>query len=271
MHKAKEVLLVELFQVAVVVLQQQVLAQLVVAAAVVERVAELAGARIVGTADGHPFFAGRVTALHVLDLAADQGQILDFVGSDLPTFEGLRQQAPIVIGDDRELGHQRAVAQFGLGEPGLGRQPQAAELVHRLVAVAWEDRTTVVGALGVAVFASGRVQLDAQQADGIDAKAHGPLGEAGSEIELKALAPFCLIALGRGFLAGGGAVAVVCIDIEITKLERGLAVFDQACGRGLLGKNTDGYSEGQGGLLHGVFLVEVFLVFLGAGKRACDG
>ncbi|MNN19884.1 hypothetical protein D3C81_1331400 [compost metagenome] len=124
-HQAQEVLFVEVFQVAVVVLQQQVLAELVVASAIVELVAEVAGARVVGAADGHAFFVGRITALDVFYLAADQGQILDFIGGDLAALEGLRQQAPIVIGDDRQLGHECAVAQFGLREPGLGGQAKA--------------------------------------------------------------------------------------------------------------------------------------------------
>ncbi|MNL53202.1 hypothetical protein D3C87_1764320 [compost metagenome] len=140
-----------------------------------------------------------------------------------------------------------------------------------MVAVAGENRAAIIGPLGVAVLAGGRVQLDAQQADGIDTKAHRPLAETGGEIQLKALAPFRLITLGRGFLGGSTLITVVGIDIEVTKLERGLAVFDQACCCDLLGKNTDGYSEGQGGLLHGGIPLGGILLLFGAGKRACFG
>ena len=123
MDQAQEVLFVELVQVAVVVLNQQVLVDFVVTTGIDEFVA--VGCTSVRTTNGHLFVAAGVTAFNVLDLTGDQGQVLDLVGGDLATFKGLWQQTTIVIGDDRQFRHQGAVTQFGLGELGFGSHAQA--------------------------------------------------------------------------------------------------------------------------------------------------
>ena len=43
---------------------------------------------------------------------------------------------------------------------------------------------------------------------------------------------------------------VIVIDIEVTQLQRGLAVFDKAGSAGLLCQQSYGHSDGQGGLVH---------------------
>ncbi len=57
------------------------------------------------------------------------------------------------------------------------------------------------------------IQLDAEQAESVDAEADGPLGVAGDVVELEALTPF--------FLGGAVRVAGVLVDVEIAQAEAG--------------------------------------------------
>ncbi|MNN17828.1 hypothetical protein D3C81_1310240 [compost metagenome] len=245
-------LVVEVFQVAVVVLRGQVLAQLVVAAGEVELVG--VGLNTVdrcGAGDAQADVVGGVAGLGVLQLAGGQGQAIDLVADDLPAFEQLRQQAAVVEGHHRQLGLQGAEAGFGLRQLDLGGQPGLAVLVHGLpVAFRGEQlaRLALVGSVAV----TAAVQAHAEQADGIHAEADGAFGEAGLVVEDEALAP----------LLGGGAVLIadVAVDVEVAQGEVGLAVFEEGgLGRAGQGGGQGGgeHGEGQGGLVHCVFLHEI--------------
>ena len=143
-NQTQEVLLVEIFQVAVVVLQQQVFVDLVVHTAVVELVNELACNGIVRAGNRQAFVVAGVTTLGVFDLATSEGQVLELAGGDLATLEGLRQQATVVADDNRQFWLQGTDAQFGLGNFGFCGQAQAGEIVYSVVAVAWEYRAAIV-------------------------------------------------------------------------------------------------------------------------------
>ena len=87
----QEVLLVEVFQVRVVVLQGQVWSELVVQAAVAELVAVGSGA-----SDRQASTVARRTAHGVSQLTGVDGQVVDFLRLDSATLEGLRQHTAIV-------------------------------------------------------------------------------------------------------------------------------------------------------------------------------
>ncbi|MNZ73454.1 hypothetical protein D3C78_918650 [compost metagenome] len=256
MHQTQEVLLVELFQVAVVVLGRQVLGDLVVATGIDElvAVAEL-GTASVRTGNRHLIVVAGVTAFNGFDLTTDQRQVLDLGGSDLATLPGLRQQTTIVGHDHRVFRLQGAQLQFGLGNLGFGRQAQAGEIINCLaVGFARENRAAVRGRRG-AVGTAARIQLDAQQADRIDTETDGALGVTGDETQIEALAPLFIF-------VGTGTVAVVGVDIEVTQPQRCLAVFDETRGVCLLGQYPDGHSHGQGGFVHVSLLSFLVLMFL---------
>ena len=143
MSQAQKVLLVEIFQIAVVVLQQQIFVDLVVGTAVIELVNKFARVVVgatVGTSNRQAFVVAGVTTLGVFNLAAGEGQVLELAGGDLATLEGLRQHATVVGHDDRQFWLQGTDAQFSLRNLGFGSQAQAGEFVSSVVAVAREYR-----------------------------------------------------------------------------------------------------------------------------------
>ncbi|MNH10540.1 hypothetical protein D3C79_700220 [compost metagenome] len=254
MGQAEEVLFVEVVQVAVVVLGKQVLGDLVVATGVVEGVAALTSTAV-GTCNRQRVVIGGVTTFGVLQLTADQGQVLDFVRSDLTTFKGLRQQSTVVVGHDRQLRHQRTEACFSLGELDLAGQAQAAEIVDSTAVAFTREYSTASAAVGFVVgSATTGVELDAQQADGIDTKADGTFGVTGGEVENEALAP--LFSLGWV----SGAATVVGVDVEVAGSDACLAVFNETGSTRLLGQNPNGHGKCQGGLVHVLLLYVLILV-----------
>ncbi|MOA10874.1 hypothetical protein D3C78_1307810 [compost metagenome] len=92
-------LLVEVVEVAVVVLQGQVFARFVVATGVVEFVAVArTGAAAVGAGDREAALVGGVTHLGVFQLAGDQGEVFEVGGRHLATLERNWQQSAVVVG-----------------------------------------------------------------------------------------------------------------------------------------------------------------------------
>lgn len=240
--QAEEVLLVEVVQVAVVVLQGQVLVDLVVATRVVELVAVArTGAAAVGAGDAQAAVVGGVTALGVLQLAGNQGEVLEVGRGDLAALEGDRQQAAVVVGDHRQLRLQGAVAELGVGHLGLGGQAQAGEVVHRLAVAFQREHGARLAVQAALAGTAAAVQAHAEQAQRVDAEADGALGEARLVIQDEALAPLFLLA------RRGGAIAVVGIDVEVAQGQRCLAVLDETGGDRLLRQGTEGTgSDGQG-------------------------
>src|SRR5690606_10746343 len=95
--QAEEVLFVEVIQIAVVILRGEVLGQLVVAAGKVEGVAvRLLAVDQRRAGDAQADVVAGTPRLGAFQLAGDQGQAVNFVGGDLPSLEGLRQQATVV-------------------------------------------------------------------------------------------------------------------------------------------------------------------------------
>jgi hypothetical protein len=114
----------------------------------------------------------------------------------------------------------RAVAQFGAGDLDLGGQAQAAELV-RGAAVVLDRQQVGAGA------ASAGVELDAEHAQGVEAKADSPFGVAGLDVEEETLAPFFALVLASAF-------AEIPVQVDIGHGQAGFAVVDK---RGLRGRS----------------------------------
>ncbi|MNR02690.1 hypothetical protein D3C85_1185530 [compost metagenome] len=93
MDQSEKLLGVVVIEIGVIVLSSQVFGELPIATSEVELVAFT---RTAG--DGQSCLIGRATARRVFDPTASQSQILELARSDLTTFEGLWQHAPI-IGD----------------------------------------------------------------------------------------------------------------------------------------------------------------------------
>ena len=168
---------------------------------------------------------GRAAA-GLTNLADGQLEFVDIAGTYLCAAEGLRQQATVVVRQNRQLGLQCTIAQFSVGDARLGGKIDAAELVcGAAIAVEREQIAGVAAAVGLA-GASARVQANAQLRYRIKAEADSPLGVARLEVEDKTLAPF--LTIGRS----GVAAAVVLVEIEIAGIQGGLAVFDQRAGGG---------------------------------------
>ena len=260
--QTQEVLLVEVFQVAVVVLGGQVFGELVVTTSVVELVGELACAVVgaaVGTANRQVFVVAGVTTFGLFDLTSNQGQILDVVGSDLATLEGLRQQTTIVGHDNWQLRLQGAQLQLGLGDLDLAGYTQAGEIVDGLVAIAWEYSTARKRTVVVPVFRAAGIQANAVQANSVNTELHRTLGVARDETQVKTLAPLRVFAVAGSRVS---AIAVISVDVEVTRTQCGVAVFDETGSACLLSDYAQSYRQCQGGLLHVPLLSFLIFVFL---------
>ena len=129
----------------------------------------------------------------------------------MATFKGLRQQTTIVIGNDRQFGHQGAVTQFGLGDLGFGCQAQAGIFIYRVaVGLARENRAAI---RTNTISPAARIQTHAQQRDSVHTETDGALGEARGVVQLEALAPLFLLVLSASRF--GTRVAVIGIDVEV--------------------------------------------------------
>ena len=186
----------------------------------------------VGTGDGQIVFVGGVTVLGTLELAGGQGHVLDVLGRDLSTLEGLRQQATVVGDHDRQLRHQGAVAELGFGDLHLGSSADIGELVNgAVIGITREHGAVLHAATAGAVGLATAVQTQTQHADCINTETDGALGEAGLIVKQEPLTP--IHHAGRI----GSTVAVVCVDVEVAQAEGCFAVLDEA---GSVGSGNDG-------------------------------
>jgi hypothetical protein len=145
---------------------------------------------------------------------AAQGQAVDLLHVEQRAAEQFRQQAGVVGRDQRALEVQRADLEQAVGDPRLGGQAELG--------------VVILGAAGGAVgrqqpgssAAAAGVELEAEQADGVDAEADGAFAEAGLQAQEEALRPFV------GVVARA-ALAEVAIEVEVAQFEAGVAVLDQ--------------------------------------------
>ena len=181
--------------------------------------------------EGDIFVVGIVAVLGFIQAAAGEYQILEFLGRQQPTIEGLRQNAPVVGFEDRQLGHQRTDFQLGGGDFYFAGQAQLGVFVGG-AAVIMGRQQSGAGAVGAGV------ELDPEHAQRIHAKAHGAIGVTRLQVEHKALGP--LVALG---LLGTGAVAKVAIEVHVAGFQGRAAVFEEG---GLAERREAGKGGGAG-------------------------
>src|SRR5690554_2236338 len=252
-HQAEEVLTVVVFQLGKVVAGNQVIGQPVVATGKAELV-NPAGA----TGDGEFLVIGGVAALGLVDLAEMQGQAADVFRGELTATESLRQQASVVESQHRQFGLQGTEAQFGFADTGLAGEVDAAEIADRAAVVLQREEGTRVAVTVGLGGAAARIQADTNLAQGVQPEADRTCGITGLEVEQEALAP--LLAL-RG---GGGATAIVLVEVEVAGAEGGTGTLDESLtglgqgGQG--GQQSEGDGAGQQSVLHDVLRLFIRVV-----------
>ncbi len=140
--------------------------------------------------EGDVLVVGVVAVLGLVEAAAGEHQVLELFGGDQAAVEGLRQDAAVVGLEDRQLGDQRADFQFGGGDLHFAGQAQLGILVGGAAIVVGGQQASA-GAVGAGV------ELDAEHAQRIHAKADGAIGVARLQVEHEALGP-----IRRAWIAG---------------------------------------------------------------------
>src|SRR5690606_15708359 len=110
-HKIQRMLLVKLFEVAVVVGCAQILGDLVGAAQVNELIGfdvGNAGNAFTGSINAHVFVVGGVSVIDLIDITQIQSQTIDLVGNQLGSAHCCRKQAAVAGGNRRVFQLQSA-------------------------------------------------------------------------------------------------------------------------------------------------------------------
>ncbi len=108
----------------------------------------------------------------------------------------------------------------------FGGQAQLAVFVHGAVLAGIALENACASAVGAGI------ELDAKQADGVQAEAETAFGITGLPVGAHALGPFIGLALGRA------ALAKVAVEVKVAQLDTALGVVD---------KGSAGRSCHQGG------------------------
>ncbi len=151
----------------------------------------------------------------------------EFTALQLEAGRGLREQAAAAGGEDRRGRLHFAPLQHGLGNAHLQGAASAAVVVARLAVV---HHRQVAGA----GLVRGAVELQAEVAEGIDAEAHGALGEAGFIGGEEALGPVDAVP---------AAALAVTVEIVVAEQQVEAAVFDEPLRFGLIADECVGHGE----------------------------
>lgn len=168
--------------------------------------------------------AGFVADLGLEDIAAGEGEIAEVLGHQLHTRVGLLVQAPVGVGQYWVVAVERTDAQFILGKTHLERRAQHAELVGGLAVVQREHAAGVTALVILVVEVATRVQFQPVERLQIQAKPHRPVGVAGLEVELEALAP---IANAVGLGVAVHHITPLLVEIAIEQGHISVAVIDK--------------------------------------------
>ncbi len=195
----------------------------------------------------HVLVIGGITQVDRVEAAQLQLQTVAALSLQPAAAKALRQQAAVVMHGDRQGRNQSAEAQNVFIQPEFGGQPQLAVFVHRAVFTGIALENTGAGAIRAGV------QLDAQQADGVQTEAQTTFGVTGLPIGAHALGPFIGLALGCI------ALAKVAVEVEIAQLDAALGVIN----KGSAGRSR--HQGGKGGQHKGLGLFHCLmsLVFIG--------
>ncbi|MNN28300.1 hypothetical protein D3C81_1418640 [compost metagenome] len=137
-----------------------------------------------------------------------------------------RQQAAIVVLEQRHIRHHRTVLEHGIGNLDLGRQAHLRVLVRRVPWVMAGRRQQAA----VTVRRAG-VKFEAEHAQRIHAKTYRPLGITRLHIEDETLCPF--FAFGRTLAGTAVAVTKIPVEIDIACFDLCTAVFKKTGGLGI--------------------------------------
>src|SRR5690554_2560599 len=245
MHRAEIVLLVVVLELGEVVAGNQIVTQLGVTAGVLELVHPLGT-----TGDAQTVIVAPAAAAGLVELARTQGQVVDLVGGHHHTAVGLRQQATIVAGEDRQGGFEAASGlDLGSGDLGLGGEVDLAEFGYRAVIIFQREHGAGLAAgVGIATLAAG-VQAQAGTGKHVQTQAYRTLGVTGIEPEHEALAPFPVA-------GSAGGVLVVAVVVQVAQAQVGLGVFHEAAtlgdGQTRQGQQASGDTGGDQGSFHHV-------------------
>src|SRR5690554_5257081 len=245
MHRAEVVLLVVILELGEVVAGDQIVTQLGVTAGILELVHPLGT-----TGDAQTVIVAPAAAAGLVELARTQGQVVDLVGGHHHTAVGLRQQAAIVAGQDRQGGFEAASGlDLGSGYLGLGGEVDLAEFGYRAVIVFQREHGAGLAAgVSIATLAAG-VQAQAGTGEYVQPQAYRALGVTGVEPEHEALAPFPVA-------GSAGGVLVVAVVVQVAQTQVGLGVFHEAAtlgdGQARQGQQASGDTGGDQGSFHHV-------------------
>ncbi|MNO52546.1 hypothetical protein D3C76_429700 [compost metagenome] len=207
-QQAEEVLSVDVFQFGIVVLPRQPIVDLVVEAVHVEMIGgDVAGITLVLAVHANVLGISGVPGGVLVQARGHDIQVLHFPGREHRAIEHRRQQAAIVVLEQRHIRQQRAVLQYALRHAHLGGQAELGVFVRRT------PRVTAAGRQQAAVTAVGTgVELEPRHAQCIDTKTQCAFGEPRLQIENETLGR--LFAFGRALLVGGVAVTEVAVEIH---------------------------------------------------------
>jgi len=232
MDQAEVVLVVDAVQPTVVVaggqLWRPVVAPAGEAELVARRIAAKGNVAQPAIEHRHLFVVGRVAVARAIQHAEIQREAFDVLALQPGAAIDVRQQAAVVAHQHRNHRLQGTHVQRGGGQLGLRRQACRAVVIRRFTGSrAWQEAGAATAGAGV--------ELDAEQADGIQAEADRPFGVAGFHFQDEALGPL----LGLGLAVPRTEVAV---HVEVAQFDSGLAVFDEG-GRSRVGHAQNGCSQ----------------------------
>lgn len=176
----------------------------------------------------HVLHACVVARAVAAQLAGVEGQAGDLAGAELAAAEGLRQRAAIVGTEDRQHRHPFAELQFGIRHAQPAGHRQASEVVGRAAVAVGRQQLGAGRSLAA-------IQLQAVQAEDIEAEADAALGEAGAGVEDEALRPFLGLVLA-------GVADEVAVQVEVARGEADLGVFEETS----LGVDRQAGAEAEG-------------------------
>ena len=180
------------------------------------------GTRVIEAVGGYPRRSPGRKILHIRRVAqADrsvltrlQPQPFDLFGDQHGTAESLRQQAAIVVAQQRNIRQQLTELQLRSGKARFRRNPGTAEIVSGATVIVYRQQFRTAGQPAA-------VQLDPEHGYPLQTKAHRPRGVARVELENKTLRPLIHLAFS------GARITEVTVEIVIAQQQVGARPFKE--------------------------------------------
>ncbi|EYT97934.1 hypothetical protein PA99_5000 [Pseudomonas aeruginosa PA99] len=235
-HGTEVALAIDVAQAALGVLQQQAVVDLVVELVGVEAVAGgVAGVAFVLAVQADVLGVAGVPRGVALQAGGGEPEPGDLLAGQLGAVEQGRQQASVVVFQQRHVRQHRPVPELCLREAHLAGNAGLGVLVDRATRIVAAGRQQAA----VAVRGAG-VELDPEHRQGIHAEAQRALGIARAQVEDEALRGF--LALGGALRVGRAAVAEVAVEVDGARFQARAAVLEEG-GRG---RGDESAAQGEG-------------------------